>query len=59
MSNSDDTKKESRLLPRVPIGIRGSGRDKKTVEIERHEVIDILTIIKGFERKLQEKLKQA
>jgi len=32
---------------------------RKTVEIERNEVIDILTIIKGFERKLQDKLKQA
>jgi hypothetical protein len=52
-------KEESRLLPGEPLKWAGDNHDKKTVEIPCKEVIDILTIIKGFERKLQGHLKKA
>jgi hypothetical protein len=52
MSTSDEHKRQNLCQS-------NKKSDQQKVEIPRHEVVDILTIIKGFERKLQEKLKQA
>jgi len=54
MADSEDIKKTIKKFERyskVPI-------HPKKVELDRNEVIDIITIIEGFKRKLQAELKK-